>query len=149
MLQVQDRERVAIGWLMYVFFKWMFNPNPSTFSQLPTYIRPVAMQIERGQHKGLPFLLWPKVKANLVENWSKYNFGELMQYLTTCTKVRWPWFNDYLERDSDDNILLKREFYETFIHPDGWGLTSEFIERYPELLEGMDVEAVRWDLRSP
>ncbi|KAF7594632.1 hypothetical protein BBP40_008722 [Aspergillus hancockii] len=148
-LHLQDRECVAIGWLVYVFCKWMFDPNPVTFSQLPHIIRPVATEIERGQHMGVPFLLWPQLKVKLAQNWSKYNFAEIMECMARSSKVRWSPSKDYLERDCHDNIQVMREFYETFTNPYGWGLTSKFITKYPELMEGLDVEAVRWDCPSP
>ena len=64
-------------------------------------------------------------------------------------KVRWPWNKDMLERDADDNLQLREDFRQIYSKEDGWGLTAEFIDRYPMLLEGMDAEALRFEITFP
>lgn len=74
---------------------------------------------------------------------------EFAGYASCCVKVRWPWGKDVLERDADDNLRVRSEFSDVFTQESGWGVTGEFIEKYPELLEGMDVEAVRFRFALP
>ena len=74
---------------------------------------------------------------------------EFAGYLSCCTKLRWPWGEDMLERDGDDNLQMRQEFSDVFTSESGWGITAEFMEKYPELLEGMDVESLRFQIALP
>lgn len=51
-----------------------------------------------------------------------------------------------LERDERDDLQICQDFLDAFTEESGWGLTSEFIAKYPELLDGMDVEVVRFQI---
>ncbi|KAF7592248.1 hypothetical protein BBP40_000449 [Aspergillus hancockii] len=60
--------------------------------------------------------------------------------------IRWPWGENILERNADNELCIKKRFYDTFMSEEGWGLTPEFIQRYPQLLVGVDVATVAYDL---
>ncbi|KAE8142914.1 hypothetical protein BDV38DRAFT_277727 [Aspergillus pseudotamarii] len=137
---IRDPERLASGWLIYVFSKWLVTPNVASFSHIPPFLRPILLQIQRGHPAALDLLVFPQIRANLIQNWDKYDFKEVFDYMSCCQKIRWPWGEDILERDSEDNLHTRREFYDVFTRESGWGLTPEFMEKYPGLLEGMDAE---------
>jgi hypothetical protein len=63
-----------------------------------------------------------------------------------CTKIRWPWGEDILERDDRNELRIKKRFFDTFMSQSGWGLTPEFIRRYPDLVEGMDIREIEFAL---
>lgn len=107
------------------------------------------MQLHRSHPVALDMLVWPQMRVNLIRQWDRYDFAELMGFFSCCVKVRWPWGVDVLERDEDDNLRMKSEFMDVFFQESGWGLTTEFIEKYPEVFEGMDVEAVRFHMALP
>ena len=142
--RLRDPEYLASGWMLYTYSKWRVSPGPATFERLPTCLRPVMAQIQKGHPSALDFVKWPQMRINMIENWTKYDLVELIGYLSCCVKLRWAWGEDILERDSEDNLLMRRESFEVFTRVSGWGLTSEFIDKYPELLEGMDIEAMRF-----
>lgn len=146
---LRDSECLALGWLVYLYTKWLITPTPETFARLAPFHRPVALQLQRVHPTTLDMLIWPQMRTTLVRLWERYDFAELMGFFSCCVKVRWPWGVDVLERDEDDNLRVKAEFMDTFFQESGWGLTSEFIEKYPEILEGMNVEAVRFHMGLP
>lgn len=59
-----------------------------------------------------------------------------------CAKIRWPWGEDILERNGENELVIKEEFYKTFLSESGWGLTAEFIGRYPDLMSGIDANSL-------
>lgn len=145
----RDSECLALGWLAYLFSKWRASPSPETFARLAPFQRPVAIQLQKGHPAALDLMPWPQLRANLVKNWMKFDFVEFAGYASCCIKVRWPWGEDVLERDEEDGFRVRREFMEVFMEEGGWGLTTEFIQRYPEFVEGMDVENVRFRFELP
>ena len=145
----RDSECLALGWLVYLFSKWRASPSPETFARLAPFQRPVAIQLQKGHPAALDLMPWPQLRANLVKNWTKFDFVEFAGYVSCCIKVRWPWGEDVLERDEEDGFRVRREFMEMFMEEGGWGLTTEFIQRYPEFVKGMDVENVRFRFELP
>lgn len=146
---IRDAECLAIGWQLYHFSKWLVMPDPTTFARTSPYLRPIKPQLQIDHPRAIDLVFWPQVRANLLKNWTSYDFVDVMGYLSCCTKLRWPWGKPILERDSDDELQMRGDYFETFTRESAWGLTSEFIERYPELLEGMDVESIRFRLGPP
>lgn len=95
---------------------------------------------------GIDILPWPQLRSNLARNWHKYDYVELQGYMSCCMKVRWPWGKAILGRDEEDNLVIRKEYVDLFSRESGWGLTPEFINRYPELLEGIDIEVVTFHI---
>ncbi|PLB49718.1 hypothetical protein P170DRAFT_437255 [Aspergillus steynii IBT 23096] len=141
---LRDPECLASGWLTYVYSKWRVSPNPATFERLPKFLQPLMMQLQRGHPNLIDLIIWPQLRINMIKHWTKYDYCELIDYMSCCTKVRWPWGRDILERDEADNLRIPQDFFDVFTQVSGWGLTTEFIEKYPDLVEGMDVEALRF-----
>jgi Domain of unknown function (DUF3425) len=146
---MRDAECLALGHLVYNYSKWRASPTPATFARLASFQHPTQIQIDEDHMAGLDMVIWPQLRINVILKWKNYDPVELIDYLGCCVKVRWPWGKDMLERDADDKLQLRSEFQKVFMSVDGWGLTAEFIDRYPELLEGMDVEALRFEITLP
>lgn len=145
----RDSECLALGWLIYLFSKWRVSPSRETFARLAPFQRPVATQLQKGHPAALDLMVWPQLRVNLIEHWTKLDFVEFAGYASCCIKVRWPWGEDVLERDEEDKFQVRREFMDVFTRESGWGLTTEFIERYPEFVEGMDIDSVRFQFELP
>ncbi|OJZ88759.1 hypothetical protein ASPFODRAFT_44482 [Aspergillus luchuensis CBS 106.47] len=103
-------------------------------------------QLQHGHPVGLDFITWPQLRSNLAQNWYKYDYMGFTGYLSCCMKVRWPWGQGILVRDERDDLQICEGILDVFTKESGWGLTSEFIAKYPELLEGMNVEALRFQI---
>ncbi|KAE8356863.1 hypothetical protein BDV28DRAFT_41766 [Aspergillus coremiiformis] len=142
---LREPDRLAYSWILYGFIKWRINPTPLARSYLPTFLQPLAEQVRQGQKNQIMFFVWPQIKLNLLEHWDTIDKVELYKDAASSCKVRWPSSNSIWDWDRDDNILIKPEFFQTFMNPHGWGLASGFIDKYPQLMKGLDVEAVRFD----
>lgn len=59
-----------------------------------------------------------------------------------CAKILWPWSEDLLERNGENELATKEQFYKTFLSESGWGLTAEFIRRYRDLMSGIDATPI-------
>lgn len=145
---IRDPERLATGWLTYHFSRWILAPSPETFGRLPIFLRPVQGQMTIPHPLVLDFLPWPRMRLNLIKRWHLYadDRDDLFGMFACCVKIRWPWGEEILERDDQNELHIKKGFLDTFMSDRGWGLTPEFIRRYPDLLEGIDISQIVYEL---
>ncbi|GAM42040.1 hypothetical protein TCE0_043f15656 [Talaromyces pinophilus] len=146
---IRDAECLAFGYLLYSYSKWRVSPTPATFARLAPFQHPLPIQLEQDHFGGIDMIIWPQMRVNMIRHWGEVDLLEVFDFLAACMKVRWPWNKDMLERDADDQLQVREDFRQIFSSEDGWGLTAEFIDRYPMLLEGMDVEALRFEITFP
>ncbi|KAJ5562155.1 hypothetical protein N7461_000916 [Penicillium sp. DV-2018c] len=145
---IRDPERLGLGWVIYHYSRWILKPSPDTFARLPVFLRPVRGQMTIRHPMILDILPWPRIRLNLIRRWHLYanERDDLFGLFACCVKIRWPWGEEILERDERNELGIKKEFYDTFMRLGGWGLTPEFIRRYPDLLEGIDVSKIVYEL---
>ncbi|KAJ5825401.1 hypothetical protein N7474_002539 [Penicillium riverlandense] len=138
---VRDPERLAMGWIAYHFSKWIITPSPRTYENLPLFLRPVKEQYQMKHPIAVSCVPWPKLRSNLIRQWSMYNNirDDFFGLFSCCVKIRWPWGVKVLERNEENVLCFKPSFYETFMKEEGWGITQEFINKYPNLMVGIDV----------
>ncbi|CAI7676870.1 unnamed protein product [Penicillium discolor] len=141
---VRDPERLGTGWLTYHFSRWVIAPSPETYGRLPAFLRPVQGQMTTPHPLVLDFMPWPRLRLNLIRRWHVYGKDRdgLFGFMACCVKLRWPWNETVLERNERNELCMKKAFYETIMSESGWGLTPEFIRRYPDLVEGMDINKI-------
>ncbi|KAJ5482312.1 hypothetical protein N7475_001124 [Penicillium sp. IBT 31633x] len=145
---IRAPERLGTGWLTYHFSRWVLAPSPETFARLPAFLRPVRGQMEIPHPLVLDFLPWPRMRLNLIQRWHLYadDRDHLFGMFACCVKIRWPWGEQILERDDRNELRIRQGFFDTFMSENGWGLTPEFIRRYPDLVEGMDISQIVFEL---
>ncbi|CAG7986456.1 unnamed protein product [Penicillium olsonii] len=145
---IRDPERLALGMLSYHMSRWFLNPCPATYDRLPLFLRPVQGQMELPHPLVLDFLPWPRMRLNIIRRWHVYseNRDDLFGMFACCVKIRWPWGEDILERDDRNELCIKQRFFDLFMRQEGWGLTPEFTTKYPDLMEGMDLREILFEL---
>ncbi|KAJ5108274.1 hypothetical protein N7456_004949 [Penicillium angulare] len=141
---VRDPEKLAMGWVMYHFSRWIVAPSPETYEQIPMCFRPTEDQMTTPHPLALSWIPWPKVRLNVIRQWQIYKMDQesLFGLLSCCVKIRWPWGVKILERDSRNELCIKPAFLELFMKEEGWGVTPEFISRFPQLMTGVDVSSI-------
>ncbi|OGM48937.1 hypothetical protein ABOM_003139 [Aspergillus bombycis] len=145
-LSLREPDRLALSWTMYSFVRWRGTPTPATFANMPTFLQPVAGQIREQQHPELIFFLWPQLRVNYLESRPRIDIIELYRYAISACRVRWPSSQSIWDWDDNENMFVKPEFFQTFLDRSGWGLTSVFIDKYPQLMKGINVEELRYDI---
>ncbi|KAL2783813.1 hypothetical protein BJX66DRAFT_330402 [Aspergillus keveii] len=141
----RDPERLALGWILYHFTKWYMSPSPAAYEKIPTFARPVLEQLHTIHPRVLDCVfVVPAMRLNLMRRWHQYHgrHQELIGLLSCCWRLRWPWGEPILERNAYNELCIRPSFYDTFMSEKGWGLTPEFIKRFPELLSGVDVHSI-------
>ncbi|KAE8150840.1 hypothetical protein BDV25DRAFT_171878 [Aspergillus avenaceus] len=141
----RDPERLALSWILYHFSRWYMSPSPAAYERIPTFARPMPEQLHTMHPRVLDCaFVVPEMRLNLIRRWHQYQgrHQELIGLLACCWRVRWPWGEPILERNAYNEICIRPSFYNTFMNEKGWGLTPEFIERFPEPLSGIDVDSI-------
>ncbi|KAL0472577.1 hypothetical protein QR685DRAFT_543752 [Neurospora intermedia] len=139
-----DPERLAVGWLCYHFIKWMICPTEAAYSRLQPWQLPVEEQLQKKHPYFIDLLWFPGLRANMINKQHQYDLADAFALLTCCAKVRWPWGKNFLEPGEDGQFRMVPEFYDTFTRIEGWGLTDELIMRYPAIVDGLDIESIRF-----
>ncbi|KAJ5731892.1 hypothetical protein N7493_003373 [Penicillium malachiteum] len=141
---IRDPERLAIGWIVYHFSRWIVAPSPATYERLPSFLRPTEDQLTTPHPMALSGIPWPQVRSNMIRQWHIYDLNreEFFGMFGCCIKIRWPWGVKVLERTDDNQLRIKPAFYETFMREEGWGITPEFISRFPDLMTDVDVDKI-------
>ncbi|KAL4861804.1 hypothetical protein BDV12DRAFT_179775 [Aspergillus spectabilis] len=146
---VSEPERLANGWLLYVFSKWRMCPSKESYELLPAFIRPLPDQVKQNNELHFDMIYWPKIRQNLMQIWKEspsFNYRVFYEALSCCAKVRWPWGKEILRKTEQGAYEIDPEFFKTFTSLEGWGLTSEFIEAYMPLFKGLDIDTILYRL---
>lgn len=140
--RVGESERLAKGWLLYVFSKWRMCPSKQSFELIPSFLRPTREQLVVSHQPNIDMVTWPAIRLAMISLGTQDSqLGEIFSSLACCAKVRWPWGKEILETNDKNELHIHPDFYSTFTNIDGWGLTAEFIRGYTHLMGGMDIES--------
>ncbi|KAH7471844.1 hypothetical protein FOMA001_g13289 [Fusarium oxysporum f. sp. matthiolae] len=140
----RDPERLACGWLAYHMIKWMMQPTEASFSRLVDFQKPVLDQIQCTHPFFVDFMVWPALRTCLVNTHRDYCKDDFVGMMGCCQKVRWPWNKPILLPDDDGKLVFDADFYRTFTSLDGWGLTQEFIDKFPRITEYLDASQIQY-----
>ncbi|KAJ6111217.1 hypothetical protein N7486_003452 [Penicillium sp. IBT 16267x] len=145
---IREPERLAMGWIAYHFSRWIVAPSPKTFAALPLGLQPIEEQLQIKHPLALSCIPWPKVRSNMIRQWLLYDNDRegLFGMLACCIKIRWPWGVKILERNERDELCIKPAFYEIFMKEEGWGVTPEFLSKYPSLTDGVDLNSLIFNM---
>ena len=142
----RDPERLAGGWLCYHFIKWIICPTQAAYALLQPWQLPVEEQLQKKHPYFIDLLWWPGLRANMINMQHRYDLADAFALFTCCVKVRWPWGKNMLEPGEDGQFRILPDFYKTFTSIEGWGLTDELMTRYPAIVDGLDVESIRFQI---
>lgn len=144
MRPIRDPERLAMGWVIYHFSRWITAPSPENYERIPPFLRPIEDQMNTPHPIVLSWIPWPKVRLNIIRQWHLHDMDRevLFGLLSCCVKIRWPWGVKILERNDKNELCIKPAFYETFMKEEGWGITPEFISRFPNSMTDVDVSSI-------
>ncbi|KAH6988327.1 hypothetical protein BKA56DRAFT_578631 [Ilyonectria sp. MPI-CAGE-AT-0026] len=135
-------ESVAAGWLIYSFVKWSIDPTAERFARIPATLRPTSTQLEVAHDSFLDLIVWPAVRVNIIKNQQRYNMAEVLALFAESLKVRWPKDEDYLELNSNAELVVRQKFIDNFLDEGGWVLCSKFVKEYPQLAKGLPVDRI-------
>lgn len=144
--RVAEPERLAMGWLLYIFSRWRIIPTRENFAKMPHFLRPTAEQISQPHPARVDALPWPSLRLALMNQHSDSQLDETLELLACCVKIRWPWGKEFLRMRDDGSRQLVDEFLKTLMSLDGWGITREFAVAYPHLIDGLNLHIIEYNV---
>ena len=143
----RDPEVLASGWVMYLYFMWRAQLTNEAYQRLPAFLRPLLQQLQTIHPILCDLIAWPQMRLNLLAKRDGTSTTDVIALMSCCIKVRWPWGEPVLDRGPDNELRIREDFKQVFMSEQGWGVTPEFAERHPELLEGLDLNSIAIDIR--
>ncbi|KAJ6787092.1 hypothetical protein PWT90_10496 [Aphanocladium album] len=140
----REPERLATGWVSYLYTRWVCKPCPQTYNRLPSFLRPIKGQLDIAHPMVLDLVPWPQVRLALIRAWPQYqeNQQDLFGLLACSLRIRWPWGEHVLERASDNSLVMRDDFYESLMSETGWTVMKDFVDQYPALFVDVHVESI-------
>lgn len=111
-------------------------------------MHPIQEQLRIPHPASLDLLIWPEIRVTLIREWEVYSRqrDDLFGFLACCMKVRWPWGESLLERDEKNDLVMKTRFKDMIMCKEGWGITREFVNVWPDVVRGVDVGEVLMEI---
>lgn len=144
--RVAEPERLAMGWLMYIYSRWRIIPTRENFERVPHFLRPIVEQTTQRHSARIDMIPWPRLRLALMNQPSESQLDETLELLACCLKLRWPWGMEFLQMRDDGSRQLVDEFLRTLMSLDGWGLTREFAVVYPDLIQGLNLHIIEYNV---
>ncbi|KAJ3476422.1 hypothetical protein NLG97_g9135 [Lecanicillium saksenae] len=140
----REPERLATGWISYLYTRWMCNPTPQTYARMPSFLRPVKGQLDIAHPMVLDLMPWPQVRVALIRAWPQYQdiHQDLFGLLACSLRIRWPWGENVLERAADNTLVIRDDFFKAIMSESGWTVVKDFVDQYPALFVGVNVESI-------
>lgn len=142
--RVAEPERMAMGWVLYIFSRWRIIPTRENFARVPHFLRPTAEQISQPHPARIDTIPWPNLRLALMNEHSESQLDETLELLACCLKLRWPWGKEFLRMRDDGSRELVDEFLKMVMSLEGWGITREFAVAYPHLVEGLKLHIIEY-----
>lgn len=144
--RVAEPERLAMGWLLYIYSRWRIIPTRENFERIPHFLRPTVEQTSQRHPARIDMVPWPGLRLALMKEPSDSQLDETLELLACCLKLRWPWGKEFLQMKDDGSRRLVDEFLKTLMSLDGWGITREFAVVYPDLIQGLNLHIIEYNV---
>lgn len=128
-------ERLACGWLVYVYTKWRICPSEERYLAMPSFFRPTPLQLSQPHCPMLDNLVFPRLRESLIEHAQEYDLDQVLGIFAASLKLNFPANLEYVRPDDKDRLTLSPSFMATLVRIDSWTLGDGFLSKYPQFFE--------------
>ncbi|KAF1844969.1 uncharacterized protein K460DRAFT_354832 [Cucurbitaria berberidis CBS 394.84] len=162
-------KKAACLYVMYKFLNWLIFRTKLTHDQMPTWLRPVPLQLQMEHPAWIDRIPWPNARVYLINNPS-ITFDDFASYYSSSFHVSWPydhshvfislsqntiptpeaalnnWFHTNEESHSieaiaPENTILNPVFEQHLRQLKNWSVSNRFRRQFPELSDIIDRDS--------
>ncbi|KAF9760737.1 hypothetical protein IL306_004159 [Fusarium sp. DS 682] len=129
-------EYIALFWAQYRYYLFLVCPTTENYEKCLPWHRPQPAQFATRHPSFIDFLVWPRLRAYLAQNWQGYSAHDLIASLIKNFEVRYPGAQHgcWIKATSDPSGLELDESFERVIRNiDSFITHDEFRQQYPDL----------------
>ncbi|KIX06704.1 uncharacterized protein Z518_04680 [Rhinocladiella mackenziei CBS 650.93] len=130
-------ERLACGWLVYVYTKWRICPSEERYLNIPAFFRPTSLQLTQPHCPMFDNLVFPQLRDNLIKYFQDSNMDEIFSLFSTSVNIRYPKNLECLIPDDQNHLIFSPNFFMALTRLESWTLGREFALKYPHFAEGI------------
>lgn len=135
--------RLGLGYVLYVWSKWLFDPTPARFERLPHYMHPTELQKTQAHSPLIDMAFWPQVRDNFIRHFE--DSDELLFALRVFIPeliVPRSMLDPMLEPDFNypGQLRIRPQCIEIFNKLESWAPPAAFHRKYPEIVKGTEFE---------
>ncbi|KAF2264446.1 hypothetical protein CC78DRAFT_580519 [Lojkania enalia] len=120
---------------------WQVLRTKQSFEQMPEWLRPEPLQLERPHPCWIDRIPWPKVRTYLIDH-PEIKFDDYASAYSTSFSIRWEYDPNHViissPGDDKGGILINPIFEEHIRQLRNWTVEGVFRRKFPELTEIID-----------
>jgi len=133
-------DMMATYFIMYRLLRWRVHPDPESYEDVPAWYRPSYLQESLPHDVAGDFWAWPRLRDVLLTG--VYTYEKRVFNIDTCEAitVEWPASKPLITKTGAPSVVtLTSEFEEYVMNYDNWKLKRFWAEKYPELVNFVNV----------
>ncbi|KAF2022346.1 hypothetical protein BU24DRAFT_339413 [Aaosphaeria arxii CBS 175.79] len=133
-------KQVAVHYVMSTFMKWQVLRTEQAYEQMPEWLRPIKLQLERPHPCWIDRIPWPKVRSYLIEH-PEINFHDFASSYSTSFHIKWeydPGSVIITMNDQSGGILINPIYEEHIRQMKNWTVRGSFRTKFLEMTEIID-----------
>jgi len=134
----REIEIVAIGWLIYLYTKWITAPTHQRYLRMPDFLRLTPLQIHCKHAAPIDGIIFPQIRDNMIRHMLDDDLEGVFTLFSASQKLRWSNVDDMFVKKDSRAVDINPLFVDTFMVLENWYMEPAFGERYPHLVQGLD-----------
>lgn len=128
-------ERLASGWLVYVYTKWRLFPTEERYLRIPAFLRPSTTQLTIPHWPMLDNIVFPHLRDNLIKKGPNVDLDPIFMAIATNCVLDYPKDHEYLRPNQEGTLEITPDFYAAFSRLESWSLAETFYVQYSDLMD--------------
>lgn len=105
-------------------------------------MHPTAMQLTVEHQWCIDLVAWPQIRENMIRHQGSIDMDAAIGLFLCSFRIRGAFNTAIITRQNDGELEIHPDFFKRFTDPANWGLLETFAAKYPQLVAGVDPNAM-------
>ncbi|PSN69816.1 hypothetical protein BS50DRAFT_631785 [Corynespora cassiicola Philippines] len=133
--------QISVHYIMSTLMKWLVLRTKASFDQMPEWLRPERIQLERPHAAWIDRIPWPRLRKYLIEH-PEVCFDDFAAAYSSSFTIIWNYDPGHVIMTTSDeergDILINPVYEEHIRNLSNWTVHGTFRRRFPEMTEIID-----------